>query len=127
LPAVVKGKASDAEIWALGRLGARVPFAGPLNSVAPRATVEGWVEALLGAAWPRAGAVAFACVQLARCVDDRERDLDAGLRRRLADRLRELPQGARTARLVSEAVPLEGQERARILDETLPVGLVLKG
>ncbi len=126
LPAVLKGKASEAEIWALGRLGARAPFAGPLNSVAPRASVEGWVEALLGATWPRPGAVAFACVQLARCVDDRERDLDDGLRRRLAERLRELPQGARAARLVSEAVPLEAQERARILDETLPMGLVLK-
>jgi hypothetical protein len=41
-------------------------------------------------------------------------------------RLRTLPHGERAARLVSEVVPLEGQERARILDESLPVGLILK-
>lgn len=126
LPAVAKGRASDAEIWALGRLGARAPFAGPLNCVVPRATVEAWVDRLLDAPWPRVGSTVFAVAQLARCVGDRERDLDEGLRRRLAERLRTEAHGERAARLVSEVVPLEGQERARILDESLPVGLVLK-
>ncbi len=126
LPAVAKGKATDAEIWALGRLGARAPFAGPLNCVVPGATVAEWVARLLEAPWPRVGTTVFALAQLARCVGDRERDLDEPLRRRLADRLRTLPHGERAARLVGEVVPLEGQERARILDESLPVGLVLK-
>ena len=126
LPAVAKGKATDAEIWALGRLGARAPFAGPLNCVAPRDKVEAWVERLLGVDWPRQSSTVFALAQLARCVGDRERDLDADLRQRLATRLRALPHGERAARLVSEVVPLEGQERARILDESLPVGLVVK-
>lgn len=126
LPAVAKGKATDAEIWALGRVGARAPFAGPLNCVVPRATVEEWVGRLLEVPWPREASTVFAVAQLARCVGDRERDLDEGLRQRLAGRLRALPRGERAARLVTEAVPLEGQERARILDESLPVGLVLK-
>jgi hypothetical protein len=127
LPAVAKGKATDAEIWALGRLGARAPFAGPLNCVVARATAEQWVATLLERReWPRAASVSFALVQLARCTGDRERDLDEALRRRLADRLRALPQGERAARLVLEVVPLEGQERARILDESLPVGLQLR-
>jgi hypothetical protein len=125
LPLVGKGKATDAEIWALGRLGARAPFAGPLNCVVPRSTVEGWVERLLEVPWPRPASTMFAAAQLARCVGDRERDLDEGLRHRLAIHLRGLPQGERAARLVTEVVPLEGQERARILDESLPVGLRL--
>jgi hypothetical protein len=125
VPLVTRGKATDAEIWSLGRFGARAPFAGPLNTVVPRATVEQWVEALLDAEWSRAAATAFALVQLARCTGDRERDLDEGLRQRAAARLRPLPHGERAARLVTELVPLEGQERARILDESLPVGLVL--
>ncbi|MGD9763698.1 MAG: Hsp70 family protein [Candidatus Binatia bacterium] len=125
LPAVVRGKATDAEIWALGRLGSRAPFAGPLNCVVARATVESWASALLEVEWPRPSTTAFALVQLARAVGDRERDLDEGLRHRLAERLRTLPHGERAARLVTEVVPLEGQERARILDESLPVGLQL--
>jgi hypothetical protein len=125
LPQVGKGKATDAEIWALGRLGARAPFAGPLNCVVPRASVEGWVERLLEVPWPRPASTNFSAAQQARGVGDRERDLDEGLRHRLAIHLRGLPQGERAARLVTEVVPIEGQERARILDESLPVGLRL--
>ncbi len=65
-------------------------------------------------------------MQLARCVNDRERDLDADLRKRLADKLRPLPNGERAAHLVPEYVPLEARERARILDESLPVGLKIR-
>jgi hypothetical protein len=123
LKPVAKGKATDAEIWALGRLGARAPFSGPLNCVVPRETVTEWIEELLRRQWQKPGSTAFAAVQLARFVGDRERDLDEDLRSRLAERLRGLPSGKRAARLVTELVPLEGQERARILDESLPVGL----
>jgi molecular chaperone DnaK (HSP70) len=126
VPPVVKGKATDVEIWALGRLGARAPFYGPLNCVVSRPTVERWVDALLGAEWRKPEAMLFTLVQLARCVGDRERDLDDTLRRRVAQRLEQLPAGQRAARLISECVPLEGQERARILDESLPVGLQLR-
>jgi molecular chaperone DnaK (HSP70) len=127
LAAIVRGKATEAEIWALGRLGARAPFAGPLNCVVGRAAVEQWVTALLEQReWPRPGATSFALVQLARCVGDRERDLDPALRSRVAERLRVLPHGERAARLVSEPIALEQQERARIFDESLPVGLQVR-
>ena len=113
LPLVVKSKASEAEIWALGRLGARALFAGPLNCVLPRQTAEEWVAALLDRPeWSRPGPTSFALVQLARCVGDRERDLDDGLRHRLAARLRSMPHGERAARLVSEPIPL-GEPGAR--------------
>jgi hypothetical protein len=123
---IAKGKATDAEIWALGRLGARAPFAGPINCVVARDTASEWVEDLLSSDWRRPDSIAFALVQLARCVGDRERDLDDDLRRRLAERLRALPAGDRAARLVTEVVPLGRQERARILAESLPIGLQVK-
>lgn len=126
LPAIAKRKATEVEIWALGRLGARAPFYGPLNCVMARKTAEQWVAALLDAHWAKPDAVAFTLVQLARCVGDRERDLDASLRRRIATRLEALPVGRRAARLVTERVPLEAQERARILDESLPAGLQIR-
>ncbi len=125
VPLVARGKATDAEIWALGRLGARAPFGGPLNCVVPAEVAAQWIEQLLAVEWRKPEATGFAAVQLARCVGDRERDLDTALRARLAARLRNLPGGQRAARLVTEVVPLEGTERARILDESLPVGLRL--
>ncbi len=126
LPLAVKGKATDVELWALGRLGARAPFYGPLNCIVARDVVAHWVEALLGVEWTKPEATVFTLVQLARCVGDRERDLDEALRRRVAERLRPLPAGQRAARLVTELVPLETHERTRILDESLPVGLQLR-
>ena len=125
LPAVARNKATDPEIWALGRLGARAPLHGPLNTVVDRVEVERWVEKLIKREWKRPHSTAFAAVQLARCLDDRQRDLGPDLRRRLADKLASGPNGRRAAQLVSEFVPLEAAERARILDESLPVGLQL--
>jgi molecular chaperone DnaK (HSP70) len=126
LPGIIKGKATEVQIWALGRLGARAPFHGPLNCVVGRHVVAEWIEALLAAEWNRPEAVSFTLVQLGRCVGDRERDLDAPLRLRVAERLRALPAGERAARMLTEVVPLGTQERARILDESLPAGLQIR-
>lgn len=123
LKPVARGKATDAEIWAFGRLGARAPFSGPLNCVVARETASEWLEEMLRRDWQKPESTAFAAIQLSRFVGDRERDLDENLRHRLAERLRGLPSGQRAARLVTELVPLETQEQARILDESLPVGL----
>lgn len=123
---VEKGKASEQEIWALTRLGARTPLYGPLNCVVRKNVVEDWVKQLLRVEWRKPEATAFALVQLARCVGDRERDLDEGLRRRLAERLSAFPSGARWTKLLLEAVPLKAEEQARILDEPLPVGLRIR-
>jgi molecular chaperone DnaK (HSP70) len=124
--AAERGKTTDQELWALARLGARAPLYGPLNCVVPAATATTWVERLVAAAWPRAEAYAFAVTQLARATGDRARDLDAALRERVACRLETGPHGARAARLVREAVPLEAKEEARLMDEALPAGLRLR-
>lgn len=126
LPLLTKGKAGEVELWALGRLGARAPFHGPLNCVVARSVVAQWVEALLAAEWEKPEATMFALVQLARCVGDRERDLDEAPRQRVAQRVEGLRGGRRAGQLITEFVPLEGQERARILDESLPVGLQIR-
>ncbi len=125
LPLIAKGTATDAEIWALGRLGNRAPVYGPLNTVVARETVARWVEQLLSLKWPRTKTTAFAIAQLARCVADRERDLPRELRERVAERLR--AEGFdRLSRLVLEPTPLESSERLQVFSESLPVGLVLR-
>jgi molecular chaperone DnaK (HSP70) len=126
LAAADRGRATDQELWALARLGARAPVSGPLNCVVPRATAASWAERLLAAAWPRPDAYAFALGQIARATGDRERDLESELRERIARRLETVPGGTRTARLVREPIALEAREQARILDEALPAGLRLR-
>jgi molecular chaperone DnaK (HSP70) len=121
-----RGRSSSQELWALARLGARVPVYGPLNCVVPRATAAAWAERLLAADWPRPEAYVFALTQIARATGDRERDLEPALRERIASRLETAPQGARAARLVREPVPLEAREEAQLLDEALPAGLRLR-
>ena len=122
-----RGRATDQELWALARLGARAPVYGPLNCVVPRDVAAAWAERLLGAAWPRPETYAFVLAQVARATGDRERDLDSTLRERIAERLEALPDGGvRAARLVREAVPLEEREEARLLDEALPAGLRIR-
>jgi molecular chaperone DnaK (HSP70) len=123
---IIKARATEAELWALGRLGARAPFYGPLNCVVHRDIAARWVESLLEGQWQRPEAMVFTIVQLARRVGDRERDLDEELRRRAAARLQDLPGGTRASRLLLEVVELAAPERARILDESLPAGLQLR-
>ena len=121
-----RGRVTEQELWALARLGARVPIYGPLNCVVGREVATRWVERLLKAEWPRVEAYAFAVTQLARATGDRQRDLDAALRERVAVRLETTPHGERAAHVVREPVALEAREEARLLDESLPAGLRLR-
>jgi hypothetical protein len=124
--AIAKGKATDQEAWALARLAARAPIAGPINCVVPPRAAADVVQGLLGATWSRPDATAFALAQVARLTGDRERDLDPALREQAALRLERESDGVRLARLVREIVPLEAREEARLLDESLPAGLRLR-
>jgi len=121
-----RGTATEQELWALARLGARAPVYGPLNCVVPSASASAWAERLAACAWPRAESYAFALAQIARATGDRVRDLDPALRERVAVRLEAAPNGARAARIVREVTPLEAPEAARLLDESLPAGLRLR-
>ncbi len=121
-----RGRTTEQELWALARLGARVPVYGPLNCVVPRERATAIAERLLACAWPREEAYGFALAQVARASGDRERDLDPALRERVAGRLEPLADGVHLARVVREPVALEAREEARLLDESLPAGLRLR-
>jgi hypothetical protein len=124
---VERQKAAPQQLWALARLGARDPLYGPLNTVVPAATVAGWIERILALpTWQTPEVLAFALVQIARVVDDRERDLDEALRDRLAERLQAIPGAGRSQTLLHEAVPLDKAETGRLFDESLPTGLRIK-
>jgi hypothetical protein len=123
---VEKNKASNQETWALSRLGARSLLYGPANCVVRREVASAWIERLLRHEWKNPEITGFLVVQLARCTGDRTRDLDDALRQRIAERFTLFPSGERWTKQVLEVVALETKEQARILDESLPVGLQIR-
>ena len=111
--------------WALGRLGARVPFYGSAHAVVPREVAASWLEQVLALDWTKIEPAAFAATQLARASGDRERDLDEALRERVADRLGAASAPESWVRIVREPSRLEAADERRIFGESLPPGLSL--
>jgi hypothetical protein len=110
----------------LCRLGARVLFYGPLNTVLHPDIVGNWLERILPfkpsheserAQW------AFCLAQLARQSGQRALDLDESHRQAVLDVLHTLPVPADWARLVEEYHGRELDEQARMFGEGLPIGL----
>ncbi len=114
------------ELWALGRLGARIPLYGPLNCVVSASKVVTWLDAVLAWSWPQPQRIALSIAQLARRTGDRSRDLPDEARERTARWLRQA--GAeRAATLVEQIIALEAREEHIALGDTLPPGLRLVG
>ncbi|HSK09002.1 MAG TPA: hypothetical protein VK911_05455, partial [Vicinamibacterales bacterium] len=110
-------------LWAIGRLGARVPAYGPLTAVVPADRAAAWVERLLDARAitpERAAAI----VQAGALTDDPLRDLPAGLRERAAARLAEAG-FADDAEPLRTAQPTSSRTALQVFGETLPPGLRL--
>jgi molecular chaperone DnaK (HSP70) len=108
--------------WALGRLGARVPLYGPLNTVVPADTAATWVKKLMDLDGEEA-MVQLAVMQMARRTDDRYRDLPEKLRTNIVDWLlgREAP--GHFVQLVESVGQLDTEEEGLIFGEALPKGL----
>jgi hypothetical protein len=113
-------------LWALARLGARLPLYGPLNAVVPASKVDSWLKQLLAYSWPQPDKAAFSLAQLARRTGDRARDLSDGQRSEVSSFIRQAG-AARAATLVEQVVALESREENIALGDTLPPGLRLIG
>ncbi len=120
-----KGREDALHLWALSRIGARVPLYGPLNAVVPPSKVAEWISQLLAWDWPEPDRTAFPLAQLGRRTGDRARDLDDATRARLAAAVRAMPGGDRAAALVEQVIALEAREELVALGDTLPAGLRL--
>ncbi len=112
----------DALLFALGRLGARQPVYGPLNSVLPTETVEEWIGKMLDMGLSDDRAI-FAAVQLARRTDDRYRDVSAEVRRRVLNWLAQRGAATHLEELVRAGGSLREEEQRSVFGETLPRGL----
>ncbi|MDQ3369566.1 MAG: hypothetical protein M3680_29410, partial [Myxococcota bacterium] len=120
-----KGREDPVHLWALSRVGARVPLYGPLNAVVPASKVGAWIDQLIAWDWPEADKTAFPLAQLGRRTGDRTRDLDDATRSRLATAVRAMPGGERPVILIEQVVALEAREERVALGDTLPAGLKL--
>ncbi len=110
-------------LWALGRLGARVPFYGSGHACAPADAAGEWVERLLALEVPRPDELVFPLAQLARVSGDRARDLDPALREMVAQRLQALGAPEALSRMVREQVELGEKDEQRVFGESLPAGI----
>jgi molecular chaperone DnaK (HSP70) len=120
-----KGREDLVHLWALSRIGARVPLYGPLNAVLSPGKVADWLALLCAWDWPEPDKAAFPLAQLGRRTGDRTRDLDDATRAQLAQVVRAMPGGDRAAVLVEQVVDLEAREERVALGDTLPAGLRL--
>jgi len=126
LEKITKGRPKAQELWALGRLGARIPFYGPLDQVIPREEASSWLHTLLAAGLEASDALARTLVHLSRRTGDRARDLPLEDTDRLSAWLQPLPQAERYRELLTHPeAALFSQEKAWIFGEALPAGLIV--
>jgi molecular chaperone DnaK (HSP70) len=112
-------------LWALGRLGARVPFHASAHCVVPIDTASTWLDALLALDWKRVDGAAAAAANIARLCGDRARDLPPPLRDTVAARLEAMHAPAAWVQRLREVVELDEAGERSLFGESLPLGLKL--
>ena len=111
-------------IWALGRVAARVPLYGPINTVVSADVAENWLQAFLPIA--EVGPTdQLAIMQLARRTDDRYRDVSDKARRAALEWLSANHAPAHLIELVRDGGSLDADEQGQVFGESLPSGLRL--
>jgi len=109
-------------LWAIGRLGARVPMYGPLNSVVPPADAGRWLEELL--TFDESTPELFAAiVQIGALTSDPHRDIDSTLLARARDRVSAADR--EDARPLFEVTERSAADANRVFGEPLPAALQL--
>lgn len=112
------GKASKADFWALGRLGARHLLYGSAVNVVSKEIVEEWIKILLSHS-ENSEALGILVCQLARKTDHREINVSKGTIEQILSRFPELE--SPLLNIVSYTI----QEQENLYGEQLPAGLSL--
>jgi molecular chaperone DnaK (HSP70) len=113
-------------IWALGRIGERVPVYGPLNTIVPPERAGRWLNELLNCAVTDVGNTSLAIMQIARRTADRYRDLSDTCRAAALHWLTDQQAPPHLLQLVREGGQLDLEEQRQVFGESLPKGLHLE-
>jgi len=111
--------------WALGRVGARILFHGNNHDVISPDIASQWLQQLLMVDWKKQAQAGFAATLLSRRCDDRARDIDDELRKRVLDKLKQSKAPASWQEMVAEFKVLDEQQEKQMFGEALPPGLKL--
>jgi len=125
LMARIRRDADNASLlWAIARLGARVPLYGPLSSVVAPEDASRWLDVLIGIKRPTAD-VAAAIVQIGALTGDPLRNLDEAIVARARQQVRVVGIDDESARPLYDVVATSRADANRVFGEPLPNGLRL--
>ncbi|MCP4855902.1 MAG: Hsp70 family protein [Fuerstiella sp.] len=113
----------SALIWSVGRIGARVPVYGPLNTVLPTTEAETWIESLIDVADVHDSVTQLALMQLSRRTDDRFRDISDDVRAAVVKEMESAGAPDHFVTLVRDGGELKSDEAGLVFGESLPTGL----
>lgn len=108
--------------WVIGRIGARQPFYGPLNTVVSQDAAQQWLTQFLQSG-PVTSERILAVMQLARKTGDRYRDLPDAGRQQALKWLYKHDAPEEQIALVEQGGELARETSALVFGESLPVGL----
>jgi molecular chaperone DnaK (HSP70) len=111
--------------WALGRVGARLPFYGSSHNVISANIAEKWLTVLLNEDWKKNPQAAFAAALIGRKSGDRMRDIDESLRMQLIDKFKLSKTPYAWLEMVEYFKELDEKEEDQVFGEALPPGLKL--
>lgn len=111
--------------WAVGRIGARMPFHGSSHNVVPADKVCVWLEQIMAEDWKKTPQAGFAATLIARMSGDRARDIDEATRRQIIEKLRLSKAPSSWVDMVEQIRELDEREEKQIFGEALPPGLKL--
>ncbi len=111
--------------WAVGRVGARMPFHGSSHNVIPADIVCLWLKQMLAVDWKKTPQAGFAATLIARMSGDRARDIDETMRQQIVEKLKQSKAPASWIDMVEQLKELDEKEEKQIFGEALPPGLKL--
>ncbi|MSS76297.1 MAG: molecular chaperone DnaK [Methyloglobulus sp.] len=120
-----KSNESKQTWWALGRVGARLPFYGSSHNVISADIAEKWLTALLNEDWKKNPQAAFAATLISRKSGDRVRDVNESLRMQLIDKFKLSKTPYSWLEMVEHYKELDEKEEGQVFGEALPPGLKL--
>jgi hypothetical protein len=117
----------DAMIWALGRIGSRVPLNGSSVVTIEPATVEHWLSQLMTDRFGEVPSLPLCIMQLARRTDNRFVDVSESVRQEAVRFLKEQQAADDLIRLIEQGGETDRETQSAMFGEALPLGLRMSG